>query len=71
MTTAYNLINTIIQSRNRSSATSINIFITQPVFGPSPRKKLSIPVVIDDYYHYMNGIDITNQYRAAFTILQH
>ena len=62
MTTTYNLINTIIQSRNRPSATSTNISITQPIFGPSPRKKLPIPVAIDAYNHYMGGIDIANQY---------
>ena len=71
MTTAYNLTDIVIQSRNRLSATSTSAFITQSIFGPSPRKKLPIPVAIDAYNHYMGGIDIANQYRAAFTILQH
>ena len=71
MTTAYNLTDTIIRPRNRPSATSTSVSITRPVFGPSPRKKLPIPVAIDAYNHYMGGIDIANQYRAAFTILQH
>ena len=62
MTTAYNLIDTIIQPRNRPSAISTSASITQPVFGPSPRKKLPILVAIDDYNHYMDGIDIANQY---------
>ena len=71
MTTAYNLTDTVIRSRNRPSATSTSASITRPVFGPSPRKKLHIPVAIDAYNHYMGGVDIANQYRAAFTTLQH
>src|SRR5204863_8438328 len=71
MTTAYNLIDTIIRSRNKPSATSTSVSITRSVFGPSPRKKLPIPVAIDAYNHYMGGVDIANQYRAAFTTLQH
>ena len=71
MTTAYNLTDTIIRSRNRPSSTSTSASITRPVFGPSPRKDLPIPVAIDAYNHYMGGVDIANQYRAAFTILQH
>ncbi len=71
MTTAYNLTDTVIRSRNRPSSTSTSASITRPVFGPSPRKDLPIPVAIDAYNHYMGGVDIANQYRAAFTTLQH
>src|ERR1700743_990053 len=31
------------------------------------RKELAIPIVIDAYNHHMNGVDLTNQLRAAFT----
>ena len=71
MTTAYNLTDTIIQSRNRPSSTSTSASITQPVFGPSPRKDLPIPVAIDAYNHYMSEVDIANQYQAHFITLQH
>ena len=71
MTTAYNLTDTVIRPRNRPSATSTSASITRPVFGPSPRKNLPIPVAIDAYNCYMGGVDIANQYRAAFTTLQH
>ncbi len=71
MTTAYNLTDTVIQSCNRFSATSTSVFITQSMFELSPRKNLLIPVAIDAYNHYMSGVDIANQYRAAFTTLQH
>ena len=62
MTTAYNLTDTVIRSRNRPSATSTNASIVQPIFGPSPRKDLPIPVAIDAYNRYMGGVDIANQY---------
>ena len=71
MTTTYNLTDTVIRPRNRPSSTSTSASITRPVFGPSPRKDLPIPVVIDAYNHYMGGVDIVNQYRAVFTTLQH
>ena len=69
MTTAYNLIDTVIQSQNRSSATSTSASITWSVFEPSPRKNLPIPVAIDVYNHYMSKIDIANQYWAVFITL--
>jgi Transposase IS4 len=71
LTTAYNLTDTVIRPRNRPSSTSTSASITRPIFGPSPRKDLPIPVAIDAYNHYMGGVDIANQYRAAFTTLQH
>src|SRR2546423_4072766 len=71
MTTAYNLTDIVIRPRNRPSATSTSASIARPMFRPSPRKKLHIPVAIDAYNHYMGGVDIANQYRAAFTTLQH
>ena len=71
MTTAYNLTDTVIQSRNRPSSTSTSVSITQSVFESSPRKDLPISVAIDVYNHYMSEIDIANQYQAVFTTLQH
>ena len=71
MTTAYNLINTVIWSRNRSSATSTSVSITWSVFESSLQKDLSISVAIDVYNHYMSEIDIANQYQTAFITLQH
>jgi len=36
------------------------------VFGNAPRKELAIPKVIDDYNHYMGGIDIADQLRGYY-----
>jgi hypothetical protein len=44
-----------------------NARITREPFGDNPIKILSIPTFIDDYNHYMGGIDQSNQLRAAFT----
>ena len=65
----YNLTDTVIQSHNKSSATSTSVFITQSVFESSSWKDLSISVTIDVYNHYISEIDIANQYHAVFTIL--
>ena len=57
---AYNLTDTVICSRNRSSATSTSISITRSIFRAFPRKNLSIPTVINDYNHFMSEVDTAN-----------
>ena len=60
MTTAYNLTNTVIRSRKRSSATSTSVSITRPIFRNSATKDLYIPATVNAYNHYMGGIDTVN-----------
>jgi hypothetical protein len=71
LTTAYSLYrpeeDTIIRNRKRPKKTSANSRITRPIFGNLSRKELAIPKVIDDYNHYMNGVDLANQLRAWMT----
>ena len=55
---------------NRSSAQSTSASIIRPVFGALPRKKLPIPTPINDYNHFMGGVDTANRYRADFTTLR-
>src|SRR5436189_2258543 len=69
MITAYNLIDTIIRSCKRPSSTSTSAFITRSIFGAFTCKDLPVPIAIDAYNHYMDGVDIGNQLRASFTIL--
>ena len=71
MTTVYNLTDTIIRARKRSSHTSTYASITRSVFENFLIKELSIPVDINAYNHYMREVDIENQYWAGFTTLQH
>ena len=69
MTTAYNLTNLVIRACKKPSSTSTSTAITRAVFGASSTKDLSILVAINAYNHYMGGIDIANQLRAAFITL--
>jgi Transposase IS4 len=69
LTTAHPFKNdTILRLRKRPSPTSTNARIVRPVFGDLPAKWLRIPCAIDDYNHYMNGVDRSNQLRRNFTI---
>jgi hypothetical protein len=61
---------TIIRNRKRPKQTSINARITRPIFSDLPRKRLLIPRVIDDYNHYINGMDLANQFRAWIITLR-
>jgi Transposase IS4 len=59
---------TVERLRRRPSLTSTNARIVRPVFGDLPFKRLQIPRAIDDYNHYMNGVDRSNQLRKNFTV---
>ena len=56
----------VTSKHNHPGATSTNVRITRKVFGDSPFKLLEIPSFIDDYNHYMNSVDLVNQYRQAY-----
>ena len=57
----------IERERRRSRETSTNAAKIQVVFGPEFKKKLKILKVIDDYNHYMNGVDIADQLRSYYS----
>jgi Transposase IS4 len=68
LTTAHCLKNdTIKRVRRRPSPTSVNARIERPVFGDEPFKRLYIPRTVDDYNHYMNDVDRSNQLHKNFT----
>jgi Transposase IS4 len=58
---------TVERLRKRPAPTSTNARIIRPVFRDLPAKWLRIPRAIDDYNHYMNGVDRSNQLRGNFT----
>ncbi|EDN09802.1 predicted protein [Histoplasma mississippiense (nom. inval.)] len=67
LSTIHSLDTFIERIRKRPGELSTNANIVRKVFEGQPQKKLKIPVMIDDYNHNMNGVDLANQYRAAYT----
>lgn len=48
--------------RKRPAKTSTNGVLVRKVFKDHTSKTLSIPCIIDDYNHYMGGVDLANQF---------
>jgi hypothetical protein len=67
MTTGCRIEPKIFRMRKRPKKTASNARITREPFGELPQKILPIPTFINDYNHYMGGVDQANQLRAAFT----
>jgi hypothetical protein len=55
-----------LKKPKRFKITSTNAKIAREPFGDESVKLLSIPVFIDDYNHYINGVDKANQLRSSF-----
>jgi Transposase IS4 len=58
--------NRIERIRRRPRETSTNAAKVRAVFGNSSKKSLPIPIVIDDYNHFMGGVDIADQLRGYY-----
>jgi hypothetical protein len=56
------------RQRRRPGEKSTSASTTRPVFGDKPTKILPIPTIIDDYNHFMGGVDIANQLCAEYRI---
>jgi hypothetical protein len=67
MTTGHRIEPKTLRLRRRPKKTASNARIAREPFGEDSTKVLPIPTFIDDYNHYMGGIDQSNQLRAAFT----
>jgi hypothetical protein len=67
MTTGHLIESKTFRLRKKPKKTASNARITREPFGNNSIKILPIPTFIDDYNHYMGGIDQSNQLRAAFT----
>lgn len=51
--------------RRRPRKTCTNATIVRRAFGSEARASFYIPTAIDDYNHFMGGVDIANQRRAG------
>jgi hypothetical protein len=67
MTTGHRIKPKIFRMRKRPKKTALNAKITREPFRENPIKIRPIPTFIDDYNHYIRGIDQSNQLRASFT----
>jgi hypothetical protein len=52
--------------RRRPRETSSNAINVRRVFGEATQKEVPIPKAIDDYNHFMGGVDIADQYRSYY-----
>jgi hypothetical protein len=67
MTTKYLIKSKTFRLRKKPKKTASNARITRERFNDNSTKILPIPTFIDDYNHYIKGIDQSNQPRAAFS----
>ena len=56
---------TIERNRRRPKATSTSAKTSRQPFGDCSRKMLAIPVIVDDYNHYMGAVDIADQLQTS------
>lgn len=59
--------NRIERIRRQSRETSTNANKVRAIFGSLSKKSLPIPIVIDDYNHFMGGVDIADQLRGYYS----
>ena len=48
--------------------TNANAIKVQNIFGNKVKKTLPIPIIIDNYNHFMGGVDIADQLRSNYII---
>ena len=56
--------------KRRPTKTSTNKKIVQQVFSNASTKELRIPCFINNYNHYIGGVDLANQFRESYKTYQ-
>jgi len=59
--------NRIERMWHQSRETSINTVKVWEIFGTASKKSLPIPIVIDDYNHFIGGVNIADQLRGYYS----
>ena len=67
ISTDHNGKETVNRIRRRPAATSTSARTSRAVFGEDIVKELSIREFIDEYNHFMNGVDVADQLRSYYT----
>lgn len=68
MTTVDKPDNRIARPRRRPAKTATNTKTSRAIFAENKAvKPLPIPLFIDKYNHYMNGVDYADQLRSYYT----
>lgn len=70
LTTVHRWNEVTLAKRRKPRTTSTNAAMVRKAFGDRERMACYIPTVIDDYNHHMNGVDLADQRRAAYTTHQ-
>lgn len=68
MTTVCDGTEYVKRKRRRPANTATGALQTRKVFGDNVVKELAIPSFIDLYNHWMNGVDLADQFRHYYTI---
>jgi hypothetical protein len=68
LSSIYSPYSYITTKRKRLATTSINTAIARAPFSDDVEKEQLIPTAIDDYNHYIGGVDIANQFRSNYEI---
>ena len=68
MSTVSNGKEIVKRLRRRLAKIAINARSSRAIFGEMTIKELDIPVFIDMYNYYINGVDNANQLRSYYNI---
>ena len=66
MSTVSTGMESILRNRRRPAKSATNSRTSREVFGDSPTKELLIPRFIDDYNHFMGGVDTADQLKSYY-----